>query len=111
MIEQQYYVFDITMFYQLIQERISANLDQRYDAVDVISKWVICYPHGEMELSFEAWEYEVDKERWLECLNLCKQYLDPSLQQFSLFTKMYQPHIFTQGPYTYLRLLGNPIAF
>nr|DAN24603.1 MAG TPA: hypothetical protein [Caudoviricetes sp.] len=103
------YIFDVTTCYQLIQELISQNLDQRYDGRDVITKWVLNYPNPSDILQSEAWDYESDQTRWLKGLEYCEIFIQPQFHLVGIFESVSSIHFFPETHRTMMSVYARKI--
>lgn len=106
------YLIDITDLIERTQNIISQNLDQRYDGVDVIYKYLGNFPKRINDIILnEAWDYEIDAHRFAETLSMCHQFFSSIFEQLSIFEEVHDLQLIKSSDQTILRFMARPIQF
>lgn len=106
------YLVDITDLSERIQYIISQNLEQRYDWMDVVYKYLANFPKNISKMIlFESWEYESDAHRFAESISMCHQFFSSVFGQLSIFEEIHDVKIFSSVNQYILRFMARPIQF
>ena len=108
----QPYVINVTYLLQRLQEIISQNMDQRYDGVDILFKYLHHFPKTVSQLiTNESWDYTSDVHRFAEAISVCDQFFQSVFGQLSIFEEIHDLKILSYGDEKAIHFIARPIQF